>query len=66
LKNLGDVNVKPIDGIFDVFGDQSVIAIPTVGHTPGHQFIFERVQLKKLPHNSPKTKKHLNPKGLSA
>jgi glyoxylase-like metal-dependent hydrolase (beta-lactamase superfamily II) len=32
-----------IDGEHDLFGDQSVMLIPTIGHTPGHQ--SARVQL---------------------
>lgn len=42
FKHLGEVNVQPVDGVLDLFGDQSVIAIPTVGHTPGHQSILVR------------------------
>jgi hypothetical protein len=29
--------VVQIDGEHDVFGDGSVICLPTYGHTPGHQ-----------------------------
>ena len=28
--------------MFDVFGDQSVIVLPTPGHTPGHQSVLVR------------------------
>lgn len=30
-------DIKTIDGEFDIFGDRSVMCIPTYGHTPGHQ-----------------------------
>lgn len=33
------------DGEFDVFGDQSVVCIPTYGHTPGHQSLRVRTEL---------------------
>ena len=29
--------VKRVDGEFDLFGDGTVVTIPTFGHTPGHQ-----------------------------
>jgi glyoxylase-like metal-dependent hydrolase (beta-lactamase superfamily II) len=29
--------VKQVDGEHDLFGDGSVVCIPTYGHTPGHQ-----------------------------
>lgn len=29
-----------IDGIFDVFGDKSVIAFPTPSHAPGHMSVY--------------------------
>jgi N-acyl homoserine lactone hydrolase len=35
--------VRTIDGEHDVFGDGSVVCIPTHGHTPGHQSL--RVQI---------------------
>jgi glyoxylase-like metal-dependent hydrolase (beta-lactamase superfamily II) len=34
--------VKPVDGEHDVFGDGSVVCIPTYGHTPGHQSLKVR------------------------
>jgi glyoxylase-like metal-dependent hydrolase (beta-lactamase superfamily II) len=37
FKVLDQLNIKPINGIFDLFGDQTVIAFPTPGHTEGHQ-----------------------------
>lgn len=39
---LSECNIKTIDGIFDVFGDQSVLVLPTPGHTPGHQSVIVR------------------------
>jgi N-acyl homoserine lactone hydrolase len=32
-----DANVTPISGEYDVFGDGTVVAFPTPGHSPGHQ-----------------------------
>jgi glyoxylase-like metal-dependent hydrolase (beta-lactamase superfamily II) len=32
-----DANVTPVRGEYDVFGDGSVVAFPTPGHSPGHQ-----------------------------
>ena len=34
--------VKQVDGEHDVFGDGSVVCIPTYGHTPGHQSLRMR------------------------
>ena len=33
---------RPIDGEHDVFGDGTVVLIPTYGHTPGHQSLQVR------------------------
>ena len=35
--------MKLIDGENDLFGDGSVICIPTYGHTPGHQSLKVRL-----------------------
>jgi glyoxylase-like metal-dependent hydrolase (beta-lactamase superfamily II) len=35
--------LKLIDGEHDVFGDGSVICLPTFGHTPGHQSLLLRL-----------------------
>ncbi len=37
FKTLNQLNIKTVNGIFDVFGDGTVIAFPTPGHTEGHQ-----------------------------
>ena len=37
FKVLNQLNIKTINGIFDVFDDGTVIAFPTPGHTEGHQ-----------------------------
>lgn len=42
FKELNQCNIKELDGVFDVFGDQSVLVIPTPGHTPGHQSLLVR------------------------
>ena len=42
FKKMDQCNVQTLDGIFDVFGDQSVIVFPTPGHTPGHQSVLVR------------------------
>jgi glyoxylase-like metal-dependent hydrolase (beta-lactamase superfamily II) len=33
---------QPVDGEHDVFGDGTVVLIPTFGHTPGHQSLLVR------------------------
>jgi N-acyl homoserine lactone hydrolase len=33
---------EPVDGEHDVFGDGTVVLIPTYGHTPGHQSLLVR------------------------
>ncbi|HUT51162.1 MAG TPA: N-acyl homoserine lactonase family protein [Alphaproteobacteria bacterium] len=35
-------DVLQIEGEYDVFGDNSVVCIPTYGHTPGHQSLLVR------------------------
>ena len=40
FKQMNQLNIKGVDGAFDVFGDQTVVAFPTPGHTPGHQSVF--------------------------
>jgi N-acyl homoserine lactone hydrolase len=40
FKHLEALNVRELDGPFDVFGDQTVIAIPTPGHAVGHQSLY--------------------------
>ncbi len=35
--------LKPLDGEYDIFGDDSIVCIPTPGHTVGHQSL--RVKL---------------------
>jgi N-acyl homoserine lactone hydrolase len=40
FKHLKELNIREIEGIFDVFGDQTVVAFPTPGHTPGHQSLY--------------------------
>lgn len=42
FKHLKELNVREIEGLFDIFGDKSVIAFPTPGHTPGHQSLYVR------------------------
>lgn len=34
-----EFDVREVTGEFDVFGDGSVVAFPTPGHTPGHQSV---------------------------
>jgi glyoxylase-like metal-dependent hydrolase (beta-lactamase superfamily II) len=36
------LDYRPIDGEHDVFGDGTVVLIPTYGHTPGHQSLVVR------------------------
>jgi glyoxylase-like metal-dependent hydrolase (beta-lactamase superfamily II) len=42
FKKMSQVNLQPIDGWWDVFGDATVVVFPTPGHTPGHQSVFVR------------------------
>ena len=35
--------IRAVDGEHDVFGDGSVVCIPTPGHTPGHQSLRVRI-----------------------
>lgn len=37
FKVLDQLNIKTISGIYDMYGDQTLIAFPTPGHTEGHQ-----------------------------
>ncbi|MBV8188349.1 MAG: N-acyl homoserine lactonase family protein [Alphaproteobacteria bacterium] len=36
--------VKAVEGEYDVFGDGSVVCLPTYGHTPGHQSLKVRTE----------------------
>ncbi|MGC8908944.1 MAG: N-acyl homoserine lactonase family protein [Desulfomonilaceae bacterium] len=40
FKVMNQLNIKPIDGVFDVFGDGTIVAFPTPGHTQGHQSLL--------------------------
>jgi N-acyl homoserine lactone hydrolase len=40
FKHLKELNIREIEGPFDIFGDKSVIAFPTPGHTLGHQSLY--------------------------
>jgi N-acyl homoserine lactone hydrolase len=40
FKHLKELTIREIEGPFDIFGDKSVIAFPTPGHTPGHQSLY--------------------------
>ncbi|MBI4964067.1 MAG: MBL fold metallo-hydrolase [Desulfomonile tiedjei] len=40
FKVMDQLNIKPIEGVFDLFGDQTVVAFPTPGHTEGHQSLL--------------------------
>ena len=35
--------MKRVDGEFDLFGDGTIVTIPTFGHTPGHQSLKLRL-----------------------
>jgi glyoxylase-like metal-dependent hydrolase (beta-lactamase superfamily II) len=47
-KYIHELNIKPIEGVFDVFGDQTVVAFPTPGHTPGHQSLVVKLGQRTL------------------
>lgn len=40
FKVIDELNIKTVDGVFDLFGDQTVVAFPTPGHTGGHQSLL--------------------------
>ena len=40
FKYLEELNIREVEGAFDIFGDRSVIAFPTPGHTLGHQSLY--------------------------
>jgi len=40
--------VKQVEGEHDVFGDGSVVCIPTYGHTPGHQSLRVRTEKSEI------------------
>lgn len=40
FKVMKELNIKTIEGVLDLFGDQTVVAFPTPGHTPGHQSLM--------------------------
>jgi N-acyl homoserine lactone hydrolase len=42
FKVMNELNIKPVDGVFDVFGDKTVVVFPTPGHTDGHQSLLVR------------------------
>lgn len=48
FKVMDKLNIKGVDGVFDVFGDQSVVAFPTPGHTPGHQSLLVKQNEGKM------------------
>jgi glyoxylase-like metal-dependent hydrolase (beta-lactamase superfamily II) len=37
FKVMDQLNIKTVSGVFDLFGDKSIISFPTPGHTEGHQ-----------------------------
>ncbi len=40
FNKMKEIEFKTVEGVFDIFGDQSVVAFPTPGHTPGHQSLM--------------------------
>ncbi|HOW25060.1 MAG TPA: N-acyl homoserine lactonase family protein [Bacteroidales bacterium] len=40
FQHLNELNIREIEGPFDIFGDKSIIVFPTPGHTPGHQSLY--------------------------
>lgn len=43
---MNKLKFKTIEGVFDVFGDQSVVVFPTPGHTPGHESLMVKTDGK--------------------
>jgi N-acyl homoserine lactone hydrolase len=42
FKVMDTLNIVPIEGVFDLFGDGTMVTFPTPGHTPGHQSLIVR------------------------
>jgi len=40
FKVVDQLNIKGVDGVIDLFGDGTVVAFPTPGHTEGHQSLL--------------------------
>ncbi len=47
FKHLTELNIREIEGPFDLFGDGSVLVLPTPGHTPGHQSLYVRLSARQ-------------------
>lgn len=47
FKRLKELNIRETEGLFDVFGDGTVVAFPTPGHTPGHQSLYVKLSTGK-------------------
>lgn len=47
FKVMDQLNIKPIEGVFDLFGDHTVVAFPTPGHTDGHESLLVKPTGKK-------------------
>ena len=47
FKYLQELNIREVQGAFDIFGDRSVIAFPTPGHTLGHQSLYVKPSVGK-------------------
>jgi N-acyl homoserine lactone hydrolase len=45
--SLDDLNVKLVNGVFDLFGDGTIVAFPAPGHTMGHQSLLVKVSTGK-------------------
>jgi glyoxylase-like metal-dependent hydrolase (beta-lactamase superfamily II) len=44
---MNELNIKALEGVFDIFGDQTVVAFPTPGHSPGHQSLIVKLSSGK-------------------
>ncbi len=40
FEHMNELNIREVEGFVDLFGDKSIIAFPTPGHTPGHQSLY--------------------------
>lgn len=43
FKHMKELNIQEVEGLFDIFGDQTVMAFPTPGHTIGHQSLYVKL-----------------------
>jgi N-acyl homoserine lactone hydrolase len=48
FSHMKELNIVGIEGVLDLFGDESVVVFPTPGHTPGHQSVMVKANGKTV------------------